>query len=222
MNLFVPDAPGIAPLGQNDAKMTPTVFVVDDDPGVRDSLELLISTQGIRVCTFDDPQRFLASAWQDEIGCIVLDIRMPHINGLQLQERLNAEGCKLPIIFITGHGDIEQCTRAFKEGAADFLTKPVDTQRLLDNIRKAIRHSIQLQRQENETQEVLSRLSRISDREREVLDLVAQGLSSKEIARELALSPRTIEAHRASLFAKLEVSSLAELIRFYLRAIGPH
>ena len=199
--------------------MMPTVFIVDDDPAVRDSLALLIMAQGMRTVTFANAMEFLETYTEGEIGCMVLDIRMPQITGLALQEKLVERGLSIPIVFITGHGDIEQCRRAFQSGAIDFLTKPIDQNRLIDSLRKGIRLSIQQQQQDEETQEVMTQLARISGREREVLELVADGLSSKEIARQLDLSPRTIEVHRANLFSKLGVDSLADLIRFYLKAL---
>ncbi|TDR71600.1 response regulator transcription factor [Paludibacterium purpuratum] len=199
--------------------MTPTVYIVDDDPAVLDSLALLISAQGMRALKFSSAQAFLLQCQPGEIGCAVLDIRMPHISGLALQDTMAERGINIPLVFITGHGDVEQCRRAFKNGAIDFLTKPVDQMRLVESLRRAIRLSIRQHSQEVETQEVLARLARISGREREVLEGVAAGLSSKEIARELDLSPRTVEVHRANLFSKLDVTSLADLIRFYLKAL---
>lgn len=199
--------------------MTPTVYIVDDDPAVLDSLSLLISAQGMRTSSFSNAQEFLENCQDSEICCAVLDIRMPQVSGLALQEIMLERGLNIPLVFITGHGDVEQCRRAFKSGAIDFLTKPVDQGRLVESLRRAIRLSIGQHRQEVETQDVLARLSRISGREREVLERVASGLSSKEIARELDLSPRTVEVHRANLFNKLDVTSLADLIRFYLKAL---
>jgi RNA polymerase sigma factor (sigma-70 family) len=199
--------------------MMPTVFIVDDDPAVRDSLALLIMAQGMRTVTFANAMEFLEGYTEGEVGCLVLDIRMPQITGLALQEKLVERGLSIPIVFITGHGDIEQCRRAFQSGAIDFLTKPIDQNRLIDSLRKGIRMSIDQLQQDEETQEVMQQLDRISGREREVLELVADGLSSKEIARQLDLSPRTIEVHRANLFSKLGVDSLADLIRFYLKAL---
>jgi len=199
--------------------MTPTIFVIDDDPAVRDSLALLIGTQGMRVQTFEHAEAFLQKFRPDEIGCLVLDIRMPQTSGLALQDMLNLRNVQMPIIFITGHGDIEECRRAFRGGAVDFLTKPINAPQLLESLKKAIRISIQQQEQVAATQEVRNQLERITDRERLILRHVAEGLSSKEIARELDLSPRTVEAHRAKLFEKLEIDSLAELVRFYLRAL---
>lgn len=199
--------------------MTPTIFVIDDDPAVRDSLALLIGTQGLRVQTFESAEAFLDKFHSGEIGCLVLDIRMPETSGLALQDMLNLREIKLPIIFVTGHGDLEECRRAFRGGAVDFLTKPINSTQLLESLKKAIRLSIQQQELQAETQEVRQKLERITERELMILRHVAEGLSSKEIARALDLSPRTIEAHRAKLFEKLEISSLAELVRFYLRAL---
>ena len=198
---------------------TPTVFVVDDDPAVRDSLEMLIRTQGMHVTAFANAAHFLQDYTPGAIGCLVLDIRMPQITGLALQEMLIEKNMHLPIVFITGHGDVEQCSRAFRSGAIDFLTKPIDQGRLLDGIRRGIRLCIEQHEQESETQEVLQQLARISPREREVLDLIADGMSSKEIAQRLSLSPRTVDVYRANLFDKLGVPSLADLVRFYLRAL---
>ncbi|WP_028534464.1 response regulator transcription factor [Paludibacterium yongneupense] len=198
---------------------TPTVYIVDDDPAVRDSLAFLITAQGMRPLCYDSAAAFLEQYHEGDIGCVVLDIRMPQITGLALQETLRERKITIPLVFITGHGDVEQCSRAFKGGAIDFLTKPVDQARLVDSLRRAIRISIQQHKQEVETQEVRARLARISGREREVLERVADGMSSKEIARALDLSPRTVEVHRANLFNKLGVASLADLIRFYLRAL---
>ena len=199
--------------------MMPTVYIVDDDPAVLDSLSLLVSAHGMRTVSFSSAQAFIDQCNPREIACAILDIRMPQISGLALQEMLQGQAINMPLVFITGHGDVEQCRRAFKNGAIDFLTKPVDQVRLVESLRRAIRLSIRQQKQEEETQEVLARLDRISGREREVLERVADGLSSKEIARQLDLSPRTVEVHRANLFNKLEVASLADLIRFYLRAL---
>ncbi|KZE34595.1 response regulator transcription factor [Crenobacter luteus] len=198
---------------------TPTVFIVDDDPAVRDSLEMLVAAQGLQVSGFPNAQSFLQHYRNGEIGCLVLDIRMPQITGLALQEMLCVRNMQLPILFITGHGDVEECSRAFRNGAIDFLTKPVDPLRLLDGLKRGIRMCIQQHEQRAETEEVLNQLARISPREREVLDLIADGLSSKEIAQQLHLSPRTVDVHRANLFDKLNVHSLADLIRFYLRAL---
>jgi len=199
--------------------MTPTIYIVDDDPAVRDALALQIKTQGLKVVPCDSAAAFLEVCNPRIIGCAIIDIRMPLVTGLALQEMLIERKLNIPLVFITGHGDVEQCRIAFKNGAVDFLTKPIDHQRLLDSLRRAVRISIQQQRQEAESQDVHNRLSRISSREREVLELVALGLSSKEIARELNLSPRTVEAHRANLFNKLDVTSLADLIRFYLTTL---
>ncbi|WP_024302451.1 response regulator transcription factor [Pseudogulbenkiania sp. MAI-1] len=199
--------------------MTPSVFIVDDDPAVRESLAMLIMAQGMHPVTFANAQEFVRDYREGEIGCMILDIRMPQMSGMALQELLIQNDVTIPIIFITGHGDVEQCSRAFRAGAIDFLTKPIDTSRLIDSLRRGIRLSIQQHKQETETLEVMQRLARISGREREVLEMVVEGLTSKEIARAMELSHRTVEAHRANLFSKLGVESLADLIRFYLKAL---
>lgn len=196
-----------------------TIHVVDDDEAMRDSLTWLLEGEGYQVACFDSAEAFLTAFRTDLRGCLVLDVRMPEMSGLELHERLDSMGSQLPIIFVTGHGDLEECRRAFRGGAVDFLTKPVNSVQLLESLKKAIRISIQQQKQEAETQEVRQKLERITERERMILRYVAEGRSSKEIARELDLSPRTVEAHRAKLFEKLEINSLAELVRFYLKAL---
>lgn len=201
------------------SKITPTIYLVDDDPAIRDSLALLLESHGSHVETYADALAFLQTPAKNDIGCLILDIRMPHLSGLALQEKLKQLDSQLPLIFITGHGDVEQCARAFRRGAIDFISKPIDKRQLMDSVRRAIRQSIQRQEKKAATQEVANRLARISERERAVLDMVAEGLSSKEIGKLLDVSPRTVETHRSSLFSKLGVSTLAELIRFYLCAL---
>lgn len=197
----------------------PIVYVVDDEPAILDSVSLLIRSAGLRVMAFPSALEFLAAFIPNQIACLVLDIRMPGTTGLELQAELEGAGVTLPIVFVTGHGDVAQCTRAFKAGASDFLTKPIDGELLLDAIRKALRHCIATYEKASRTQEAEIRLARLSGREREVLELVTEGMSSKEIGTRLGLSPRTIEAHRASLFDKLEVNTLAELIKLFVYAI---
>lgn len=197
----------------------PIVYVVDDDPAVLDSVSLLIRSAGLKVMAFPSALEFLAAFIPNQIACLVLDIRMPGTTGLELQAELEGAGVALPIIFITGHGDVAQCTRAFKAGASDFLTKPIDGELLMEAVRKALRHCIQTHEKTARTQEAEMRLARLSSRELEVLQLVTEGLSSKEIGSRLGLSPRTIEAHRASMFDKLEVGTLAELIKLFVYAV---
>ncbi|MCB6185307.1 response regulator [Leeia sp. TBRC 13508] len=195
---------------------SPLIYLVDDDEDVREALALLLRTMGMRVETFADPQTFLSGFDRQAIGCLIVDIRMPGMTGLQLQQKMLDEQCTLPVIVITGHGDLNLCRRAFKAGAVEFLVKPVDEEALLEAVQKAVGQHIKEQKQQSLTREAQTRLGRLTDREREILTHIAEGLSNKHIARVLDLSPRTVETHRANIFAKLETPSLAELVRLYL------
>jgi two-component system, LuxR family, response regulator FixJ len=197
------------------ASTSPLVNLVDDDAAVRESLALLVGTVGLRVALWPDPQSFLAGFDREAIGAIVLDVRMPGLSGLMVLERLLAEGVDQPVIMLTGHGTVEMCRRAFKSGAAEFLEKPVDDQALLDALQQAVRQHVRRRQRQRADREALDRYGRLSEREREVLSLIVAGLTNKEVGRALGLSPRTVETHRAHLFAKLEVESLAQLIRRY-------
>lgn len=198
--------------------LEPVVFLVDDDHGVRDSLSVLIRSIGLNVVTYEHPQLFLDRYDPNQVGCLVLDIRMPDISGLKLQETLNLNGHDMPIIFITGHGDVAQCRRAFKAGAVDFLDKPIDEQALIDSLQKAIRSSIASHKEGASTIATQHKLNRLTEREHEVLDLIVDGLPNKVIARKLGVSTRTVESHRAKVFEKLEVGSLAECVKIHLSA----
>ncbi len=195
--------------------VSPLIQLVDDDDAVRDSLALLIGTVGLRVAGWKHPQQFLAGFDREAIGAIVLDVRMPGTSGLAVLDALRAQGADQPVIMLTGHGTVEMCRRAFKAGAAEFLEKPVDEEELLEALHKAVRaHGLSRQRLAAD-REVRARAEALSEREREVLGLVVSGLTNKEIARALGLSPRTVETHRANLSVKLQVDSLAQLIRRY-------
>jgi len=195
--------------------VSPLIQVVDDDDAVRESLALLIGTVGLRVAGWKHPQQFLAGFDREAIGAIVLDVRMPGASGLTVLDALRSEGVDQPVIMLTAHGTVEMCRRAFKAGAAEFLEKPVDDEELLEALHKAVRsHGMSRQRLAAD-REVRARVEALSEREREVLGLVVSGLTNKEIARALGLSPRTVEAHRANLSGKLQVDSLAQLIRRY-------
>lgn len=198
----------------------PTVFLVDDDPAVRDSISMLIRSIGLSVVTYAHPQNFLDAYDPAQIGCLVLDIRMPGINGLSVQEIMNGKGHAIPTIFITGHGDVFQCSKAFKAGAVDFLTKPIDEHLLLDSIQKAIQHSIADHKQSAEVQTIQKRINTLTPREREILKMVVDGLPNKTIAQRLEISTRTVETHRASLFEKMECGSLAELVKQQFSVAG--
>ncbi|MES2536529.1 MAG: response regulator [Pseudomonadota bacterium] len=201
--------------------LEPVVFLVDDDSAVRDSLSLLIHSIGLKVAAFERPQQFLDQYHPQQVGCLLLDIRMPNVSGLTFQEALNDIGFSIPIIFITGHGDVAQCSRAFRAGAADFLTKPIDEHELIESVQKAIATSVARQAASESNAAERKKLALLTPREREVLAMVADGMSSKMIARALDLSLRTVESYRAKVFEKLEVNSLAECVKIQLAARNP-
>jgi len=194
---------------------SPLVHLIDDDRAVRESLALLIGTVGLRAQTWSDPQAFIEGFDRNSIGAIVLDVRMPGISGLTVLDTLIAQGVDQPVIMLTGHGTVEMCRRAFKAGAAEFLEKPVDDEQLLEVVQQAVRQHVRSRERTQADQAARDRYVQLSEREREVLGFIVTGLTNKEIARTLALSPRTVETHRANLFAKLECDSLARLIRRY-------
>nr|WP_315846529.1 response regulator [uncultured Achromobacter sp.] len=194
--------------------LSPQVYLVDDDDAVRDGLALLLRSVGLRSTGFGDPLAFLAQLPPSAIGCVVLDIRMPGISGLDVLSRL-AEQSDLPVVMLTGHANVDLCRRAFKGGAMEFLQKPVDDDVFLDAVQAAVRTHIASRERLAVTQAAAERLARLSGREHEVLERIVQGMSNKEIAREFDLSPRTVETYRANVFAKLEADSLAQLIRQY-------
>jgi two-component system response regulator FixJ len=198
-----------------NATTAPLIQLVDDDEAVRESLALLIGTVGLRVMPWAHPQAFLDGFDREAIGAIVLDVRMPGLSGLQLLERLIAQGVDQPVILLTGHGTVAMCRQAFKAGAAEFLEKPVDDQALLDALQAAVRQHVKRRERHAASREASERYAQLSPREREVLGLIVGGLTNKEIGRALALSPRTVETHRAHLFDKLGAPSLAQLILRY-------
>ena len=195
--------------------LSPTVHLIDDDQAVRDGLSLLIGTVGLRVQPWSDPQAFLADFDREGIGAIVLDVRMPGISGLSVLDTLVAQGVDQPVIMLTGHGTVDMCRRAFKAGAAEFLEKPVNDEALLEALQNAVRQHVRSRQRHQADREARERYAQLSEREREVLGLIVEGLTNKEIGRALGLSPRTVETHRANLFAKLQAPSLAQLIRHY-------
>lgn len=195
--------------------LSPTVHLIDDDQAVRESLALLIGTVGLRVQPWSDPQAFLNDFDREGIGAIVLDVRMPGISGLTVLDTLVAQGVDQPVIMLTGHGTVDMCRRAFKAGAAEFLEKPVNDEALLETLQIAVRQHVRSRQRHQADRTARERFAQLSEREREVLGLIVEGLTNKEIGRALGLSPRTVETHRANLFAKLQVASLAHLIRHY-------
>lgn len=199
-------------------RIEPSVYLVDDDAAVRDALCLLIRSVKLNVVAYGDPADFLRDCKGDEVGCLVIDIRMPVLNGFAVQERLRELKSTLPIIFITGHGDLAQCRRAFQNGAIDFLTKPVDEHALLESLQKAIRLSEESSLTRHRGTEARNAISKLSLRERAVFDLLCDGLANKVIADKLKLSLRTVEAYRASVMEKTNASSIADLVRLQLLA----
>jgi len=203
-----------------NAPLSPLIHLVDDDDGVRASLSLLISTVGLRVQGWSDPQQFLREFPRQDIGAIVLDVRMPGMSGLAVLETLAAAGADQPVIMLTGHGTVDMCRRAFKGGAAEFLEKPVDDEALLEALQNAVRQHVRSRERLSADRVARERYAQLSEREREVAGLIVEGLTNKEIGRALALSPRTVETHRANLFAKLQAESLAQLVRRYASLIA--
>ncbi|MFW2367904.1 MAG: response regulator transcription factor [Desulforhopalus sp.] len=189
------------------------VFIVDDDPLIRDSIKQLIKSVGLQVSTFSSAREFLDGDIPDIPGCLILDIRMPQISGLELQDELNKQGLKLPIIFISGHGTVPMSVRAMKAGAIDFLQKPFEDQQLLDAIHHAIEKDSQSRLVQREIEEIDKNLALLTSREHEVLLLVAAGMLNKQIASKLNLSENTIKTHRARIMKKMHAESLADLVR---------
>jgi FixJ family two-component response regulator len=192
---------------------SPIVFVVDDDISIRESLEFLIQDAGWHVATFTSAEEFLNHPREFIPSCLVLDISMPGLNGLELQKRLAVERPDMPIIFLTGHGDIRKTVQAIKAGAVEFLTKPFSDSTLLSAIRGAIDRSNALIGRDAERRALKARYARLSSRERQVLALVVVGKTNKEVANELGISEPTVKAHRGSMMQKMAAGSFAELVK---------
>lgn len=196
---------------------TPVVHIIDDDEAVRDALSLLLDTLAIDNRTYPDAQAFLSvvetPAFKQSTGCIVLDVRMPVIGGLECQQRLKTLGIEMPVIFITGHGDVPMAVEAMKRGAAEFIQKPFREQELLDAIQRAVQQDRQRFEQANAQTDTQTRLGSLTPREREVLEAVVAGNANKVIAADLNLSQRTVEIHRAKVMEKMQVKTLAALVR---------
>lgn len=191
----------------------PIVFVVDDDLSVRRSTERLIRSIGLEVQTFTSAREFLKHPRPERPACLLLDVRMPGLSGMDLQRELTRSGIHIPIIFITGHGDIPMSVRAMKAGAAEFLTKPFRSRTLLDAVRAAIERDRAAGKDRSEMEELRRRYEQLTPREREVLPLVAAGFLNKEVASKLATTERTIKFHRAHIMKKMCVTTLADLVR---------
>jgi two-component system response regulator FixJ len=196
----------------------PTVFIVDDDEAMRDALDTLIRSVGMSTSLHASAAEFLAAYDPEQPGCLVLDVRMPGMSGLDLQDALAEQGIELPVIIITGHGDIPMAVQAMRAGAVDFLEKPFREQELLHRIHQAIEQDTRTRRDRAGKAEITARLASLTPREGQVLDLVVAGKPNKAIAGELGLSHKTVEFHRAKIMEKMRADSVAELVRMVLAA----
>lgn len=200
----------------------PTVHVIDDDEGMRDSLDFMLDAAGLKVRTWESAPAFLESLATIERGCIVTDVRMPEMNGLELVEKLKALGHGDPVIVITGHADVPLAVEAMKAGVVDFIEKPFDNQRLLGAVRAALARASdsppQQQQDAEARRQIVERLDSLSAREREVLDGLVAGHANKIIAYDLEISPRTVEVYRANVMTKMQARSLSELVRMVIAA----
>jgi two-component system, LuxR family, response regulator FixJ len=192
------------------------VMVVDDDAGVRNAMRSLLKSVGLNSALFASAREFLDAYQPSQRGCLVLDIRMPGMSGMELQEQLNIRGAVIPVIFMSGHADIPMAVEAMQHGAFDFLQKPFRDQDLLDRIQRAIAKDSELRQSLGEHARIKSHLESLTPREREVLDLMTQGKQNKVVGQELGVSPRTIEIHRARVMEKMGAHSVAELVRMML------
>ncbi|MCR9259281.1 MAG: response regulator transcription factor [Pseudomonadaceae bacterium] len=202
---------------------TEKVFIVDDDEAVRDAIGMLLETVDIPYVTYPDALSFLEQADLNNVNCLVLDIRMPGMSGLELQEKLAAMKVELPIVFITGHGDIPMAVEAMRRGAVDFLRKPFRDQELLDRIQEALSRDAQHRDQAADSHQLKSRIADLTPRELEVFQRVAKGQANKVIAIELGISERTVEIHRSNVMQKTSSRSLADLVRLLIKLeeLGP-
>ena len=194
------------------------VHVVDDDEAVRSSLAFLLGAAGLQVAVHATAEAFLCAAEASSVGCVLTDVRMPGLGGLELQARLLARGWQVPVVVITGHGDVPTAVQALKDGALDFLEKPFDDEQLLDAVQRALAAGRALRTSQATTEAAARRLATLTPREREVLDGLVAGHASKQIAQDLGASPRTIEVHRLRVMEKLQVRNLPELVRLVLAA----
>lgn len=199
----------------------PLVRVIDDDDAMRQSWSFIIEGEGWDVATYPDALSFIQTGNWQRPGCILLDVRMPRMSGLELQYKLRDVGCKLPIIFISGHGDIDMAVHTIKHGAVDFLTKPVSDQRLLEAIENAVSRDLAQRRNNEQVVNFRTRLRSLTQREREVIRMVAHGSSNKDVAREFGISEKTVQVHRGSAYRKLGIHNAAEIARLLILSGDP-
>ena len=190
-----------------------SIFIVEDDPSVRDALGLLLGLQGYPVTLFGDAESFIAAHQPDWRGCVLIDIRMPGMDGLALQNWLRESDCGLPVVIMTAHGDVESARAAFRSQAVDFLEKPIDHDKLIAAIQEAFFRQTAVQEAQSNQTEFACRLATLTPREREVMDLVVIGRHNREIAELLGISARTVEVHKARMMTKLQVESVPDLVR---------
>jgi FixJ family two-component response regulator len=202
------------------ARKRATVYIVDDDDGMRRALSVLMSTVGYSPVTFERPAEFLKKLDPNQPGCLVLDVRMPEMSGLEVQQQLNRSGSMLPVILITGHGDIPMAVQAMKDGAFDFLQKPFRDQDLLDRINGALKQDAENRETVERHADLKRRSESLTPREREVMALVVDGRANKVIAIDLGLSERTVEIHRANVMEKMQARSVAHLVKMHLTLNG--
>ncbi len=195
-----------------------TVFIVDDDDAVRSGLELLLQAEGYRTRSFASAREFLACCTADSPGCLILDLQMPEMSGLDLQRTLSDRGIYLPILFLSGHGSVPTAVQAIRFGAIDFLEKPFDSDILIDRVRAALQADSEQRKALTFVSDFQERVARLTSREREIMDMVVAGKASKVIAADLGISERTVEIHRARILQKMDVRNAAELVRLVLSA----
>jgi len=198
------------------AMSKPIVYVVDDDDAVRGSLKLLLKSIGLAVIAYPSAPDFLAAYQPEQAGCLILDIRMPGMSGLELQQQLNLRGAVIPVVFISGHGDIPMAVEAMQHGAFDFLQKPFRDQDLIDRVQKAMERDAASRDQLRQLELIRARFDTLTAREREVLELMSRGKQNKVMAGDLGVSQRTVEIHRARVMEKMEARSLAQLVRMMI------
>ena len=197
---------------EQDVEPSRTVVLVDDNPAVRESVSMLLKSVGLETRAYHSPTVFLASP-HENAGCILLDVRMPEMSGIEVHRRLRDRGIETPVIFLTGHGDVSMAVRSMRDGAFDFLEKPVEDQNLIDRVLEALTHDAERRKNAARRNDSASRISRLTGREREIAQMIADGKSSREVAEVLSLSVRTVEGYRSRIMTKLEVDSVAQLVR---------